>query len=287
MAIFREGQAASGRICFLLGLVCLLFPLHAVEVGSGFNTTAPTNSDIANWNSSTAWGASGITGWDYVGQINGASGVYLGNGWVLTAAHVGAGSFLLDGTTYSVVSGSSQSITTTGFGTADLILFQISTLPTLPNLTLSLSTPALGSSVAMLGYGGGGGNETWGLNSVTANNLLVPLTAGSTTYKSADFETAYGTTAYGTNNAQLIVGDSGGGDFIYNTFTGKWELAGINEGVDASHNSYLVQLSYYNSQIAPIVATPEPGTWVLLVMGLTFLGYCSRYRDRLRDWSSP
>jgi len=30
----------------------------------------------------------GFEGWDYVGKINQLSGVYLGDGWVITANHV-------------------------------------------------------------------------------------------------------------------------------------------------------------------------------------------------------
>jgi len=159
----------------------ILLPAHAVDTTSGYNTTAPTNSDVANWNSSTAWGSSGITGWDYVGVVEApggnASGVFLGSNWVLTAAHVGSGDFLLDGTTYSVVAGSEEEITNSN-GTADLTLFQISSAPDLPALTISTQAPSVatrynpGSSMVMIGYGGGQG-ETWGLNSVTSQGFLV------------------------------------------------------------------------------------------------------------------
>lgn len=132
-------------------------PVRAVEMNGGYDTTAPTDSDIANWN--TGWGASDVTGWDYVGDVNGDSGVYLGNGWVLTAAHVGLGNFILDNNTYLAVAGSAQSISNAS-GTADLTLFQIETSPDLPSLTLSFNLPVsfsatyAGSSVVMLGYGG-------------------------------------------------------------------------------------------------------------------------------------
>ena len=76
---------------------------------------------MANWTS--GWGGPEITGWDYVGQVNGASGVYLGNGWVLTAAHVGAGNFTVAGLSYAFVGGSATSITNGNGTTADLLLF--------------------------------------------------------------------------------------------------------------------------------------------------------------------
>jgi hypothetical protein len=74
----------------VLVAVCLAGPAAAVEVGSTYQTAAPGNAQVANWNS--GWAASGITGWNYVGEINGgASATYLGNGWVLTAGHARRG----------------------------------------------------------------------------------------------------------------------------------------------------------------------------------------------------
>jgi hypothetical protein len=275
-------RPANSEKRFLVALILLFLlmgsPARAILVGSStYNTAAPTGSDIANW--STGWGAIGVTGWDYVGTVNGASGVYLGNNWVLTAAHVGAGNFTLGSTSYAVV-GTPQIL-----GTADLTLFQISTAPTLPSLTIATTAPVVfsrtnsGSSVAMIGYGGGHG-ETWGVNTVTANNLSIQVTAGSppTTYTSTDFETAYGTTTHGsssvTNNAQLVLYDSGGGDFVYNSATSNWTLAGINEAANPSssnpgfYDSYMVQLSSYATQIDAIIAVPEPSVSALAVFAL-------------------
>ena len=93
-------------ILFVLGLGSA-HPVLAVEVGSTYQTVAPTGADISGWKS--GWGGSGITGWNYVGQISGgASATYLGNGWVLTTGHVGPGDFDLDGNSYSEVVGSAQ-----------------------------------------------------------------------------------------------------------------------------------------------------------------------------------
>ena len=130
----------------LLGvaLACALTASHlrAVEMDGSYDTTAPTDSDISGWDS--GWGESGVTGWDYVGSIGGASGVYLGNGWVLTAGHVGAGTFILNsgpaaGTYY--YDGVSDPIANSN-GTADLTLFQLTSSPDLPALSLATSNPS-------------------------------------------------------------------------------------------------------------------------------------------------
>ncbi len=235
-------------------------PALAVSSGSGTVTTPPT---VTNW--STGWGETTATGWDYVGTVGGGSGVYLGNNWVITAGHIGAHDFLLDGVTYSLVSGSVHTFSTTIGATtypADLVLFQISTAPLLPSLTISSQSPVLLSPnpVVMIGNGGG---KSWGANTVTAKNQAV----GVSGYVTADFSTAYGTHTYGattvTNDAHVVNGDSGGAGFIYHSATQRWELSGLLEAIDLNTNdSYLDQLSYYSSDIRAITnttAVPEPG----------------------------
>jgi len=126
--------------------------------------------------------------------------------------------------------------------------------------------------VAMIGFGGGQG-KTWGYNTVTENNLSVQVTGFS--YTTTDFETDY---APPVNDYYLVPGDSGGGDFIYNSTSGQWELAGINEAIDESNNSYLVQLSAYASEINSIIVTPEPSSAVFLGFGVPALLWRSRRR---------
>jgi hypothetical protein len=293
---------ASG---FVLILAMALTGLgRAVETGSTYDTTAPNGTTIPNWE--TGWAqppnepeGTYVTGWNYVGVVffNGgsASGAYLGNGWVLTAGHVGIGNIVLGGNTYQAIAGSSQSISNAS-GTADLCLYRINTTSlnngtvlNLPPLILRTSNPVAfaygttGSSVILIGYGGGQGYESWGINTITQINQ--PITPGGYTYISNDFLTATGTTTsdnpHGpgsqsvTNNAQLVGADSGGGDFIYNAATGQWELAGINEVMGTFDSgqgfSGFVQVNTYASQINSLFNPPSsdsptmplPGLWIM------------------------
>ncbi len=262
----------------LLGLT--LVRAGGVEVlvdggpGSMINTDAPTSADIPNWD--IGWGESGITGWDYLGYINGGdSAVYLGNNWVMTEGHVGPGNFDLGANTYDYVPGSVQDIVSAS-GTADLILFRIAQAPDLPALNIESAAPTplsasqSGDLVAMLGNGGA---KSWALNTVTA--IGVPEMIGGYSYVTTDFETACGTTTAGSNSATnagvLITGDSGGPDFIYDSVTGTWMLAGINEKIDDNNDSYMVQLSSYSTQINKVVSVPEPRSPLLGVLAFTAL----------------
>ena len=278
-------------IAVLVAMTCAESGRAVEQTDGTYNTNDPTAANIPHW--TTGWsqpatepaGYTYTTGWNYVGTVgtNNASGTYLGNGWVLTAAHVGAGTFTLDGVEYSVIANSARQL-----GSADLTVFKIASSPALPNLTLSSSDPSAyntttqsgGSNVAIIGDGDGGSRttETWGYNTVT--NINQPITPQGTSYVSNDFLTAT-TTSYGlSNSSQVVVGDSGGGDFIYNSATGHWELAGINEVTGSYENdptygndnlSGFVQIDTYAAEIDAITGVPEPSPGWLLGMGLGVL----------------
>jgi len=245
-------------------LAILLLHAPAVEQGGVYQTSQPT---VTGWNS--GWGAPTVTGWNYVGTVNGASGVYLGNGWVLTAGHVGAGTFTLKGTAYAAVNGSARAISDAD-GIADISLFKIASVPALTPLTLATQV-YVDQQVVMIGYGGGHG-ETWGSNTLAALGL-VTLTGPYSTPLGivASFNTVDYQAPYGANAGKLVGGDSGGADFIYDTATGQWQLAGINEAIDGDGNSYLVDLGYYASAIENITEIPEPTPWALLGVGAALL----------------
>jgi len=289
-----------------------------------YNLTAPTSNNIASWQ--LGWtqpsvqpaGTTYTTGWNYVGSINGsqsglASGVYLGYGWVITCAHLGTGNlnFTLNGTTYPYVADSvhtftgtaTQAVVSTGTTTTtvvnqvDIILFQVSPAPDLPALPIRSSNPVENSSkVVMIGYGDGGSktNETWGYDTVNYSPSVYLNLTGSSLW-SNDFVTLDGSTA----EYQVVGGDSGGGDFIYNSTLQRWELAGLNEGNSPGVFSAFVQLNdstfstvdpntptqgetttytgttTYSTQIEqiilPVADSPAMPAWALVVLG-TVLG---------------
>jgi Trypsin len=282
---FRTFRMVSRALLFVLYLGVTANCAMGVEVivsgSTGFNSADPTGSQITDWN--TGWGSSGISGWNYVGNVDGASGVYLGNNWVITAAHVGAGSFSLDGTSYNMVAGSAVGISDTN-GTADVTLFRVSQGPALPSLNIPISEPNSftgsqdGDFVAMIGFGGGAG-ETWGLNEVTAADYLTNVES----YETKDFLTYYESYNFGqasiNNEAVLTGGDSGGGDFIFDAASGQWTLAGVNEAVN-SDTSYMVELSDYEPQIEEITGVPEPNRLLLAGLGLMVLVGLNRRAQR-------
>ena len=283
----------------------LAIPARAVQETDShgvvsFNTNDPDNTDIAGWES--GWGNTTATGWDYVGTVGAGSGVYLGDGWVLTVAHVGAGNITLDSGTYDVDPNSIHYIYNDGTDTsvysglagqqADLVLYQVynpnpgGALPNLPNLNLTLTQPTGPAAVAMLGYGGsnGPGLESWGYNTVTATNVITPLDS----YETIDFTTQNGHFfPGGFNKAQVVSGDSGGGDFILNG--NSWELVGLNEAYGTltpggPTNSFMIQLDDYDAQIESITglnvnATPEPPLWLLLPFGLGAVALMRRWQQ--------
>ena len=260
-------------ILLLLGTLSSLRAIETVVNGTPtFNTNNNISGSVSGW--SSGWGTGNTnTGWNYVGQVSDASGVYLGNGWVITAAHVNnPTTFTLNGNTYNNTGVYHSSFTNPLSGTtnADLTLFQISTISTtgtnLPlsyNLTITSNAPTLSTSVVMIGYGytNGYGPESWGKSTVYTNNV-GPVNVNG--FESIDFVSANIGYSYGT----LVNGDSGGGDFV--NVGGAWQLAGINEATNSF--SYFVQLSDYATQINSFVnPVPEPSTWALVGFGMLAL----------------
>ncbi len=95
-----------------------------------------------------------------VGIVNGSSGIYLGDRWVITAAHVAGSlpaSVNFGGVTYFTEFGSFHPINNpTGSGLStltDTVVFRLGTAPPLSSLTLASTPPTVGNAVTMIGNG--------------------------------------------------------------------------------------------------------------------------------------
>ena len=224
---------------FLYGylITAKLFAVVNIVLPSG-NTSAPTGLS----------GQPSDPGFANVGQVNGSTGVYLSGGWVLTANHVGAGTFISSGQSFDYNGVDSYQINGT-----DLRLFKLSTLPLLPDLNLATSSPSVGSAVVMVGAGRTAQDSptnwyvdietsTWTWSEslfagadyifsgfVTDSSKSVRWGTntinGFTTFSnSSAFYTDFSPTNSTSYEAQAVTHDSGGAIFTQNGM--NWELAG-------------------------------------------------------------
>ena len=221
--------------------------------------------------------------WANVGSVNGGSGTYLGNGWVLTAAHVGAGPIAFDSGAFQP-DGRVIRLSNPDTSLADILLYHLVLTPGLTGSVVSSSTPAIGSLVDLVGYGRIRGSAEQSF---------------STEYgpKSGFYWSPNGTKSYGRNliqtgvttrtllgvgsfrgfildftppDAQVATGDSGGAVFYKNSAT--WELAGMIEALASfvyplpasvyGDESWIMDLPTYKSQIDALVSSTAGGaTW--------------------------
>lgn len=248
----------NGRTCLAgVAAACLavLVPAPAVAVliqtvtGTD-NTTAPV----------------GMPQFNNVGRSTNGLGtaIYLGDGWVITAGHVGGGGIVLASGTYLEQAGTGFTLLndTPGRTTyTDLFVYRLQTRPVgLPTITIASAQPSPGLDVTMVGAGRNRGSYTewlvdesvdpwvwtvttgstsdyrgygvastramrWGTNEVAASNLWFPLSYTSTAYNDVKgFATVFDEFP-GTTEAQAVLRDSGGAVFAQNG--SFWELAGV------------------------------------------------------------
>ena len=276
----KPGPAAWRTLVAVLCVAWIGHPALAVVIDTGDgtgNTTAPPDDP----------------GWANVGTIGGLTGAYLGDGWVLTANHVGDGAIVLQGITYQPLAGSRVRFEKPPGSYADLIVYRIQGQPPLPPLVLADTTPGLDDEVTMIGNGwnreagltywdidwlevsppppaafagykrfGGGKSMRWGRNIVTATDLDIVI-GGSTT---RSFEVIFDQSGGVTDEAQAVPGDSGGPVFIKRG--GQWQLAGILFGMGIFENqpsgtavfgqtSQAVDVAFYRDEILEVITPPR------------------------------
>jgi hypothetical protein len=285
------------KLLAMMVWVLSLAPAHAVLLGksdgSG-NTTAPADDP----------------GWDRVGTVNGSTGVYLGEGFVLSAQHVGAGDLLLGSTTYNLDLAYTPQYLQTQSGPdayADLVIFRILNAPSASLLPIYGSSSEIGMTGTYIGYGldrgaevpdqgwlwGSTATKRWGQNVI---DTTFTISEGASFYESlvSDFDRVGGSGTGLPEEAHAATGDSGGALFIKDA--GIWKLAGIITAVTENGRSfydantlqpgdqpdrlYSVRLSAYDDWI--LTTIPEPGTYGLLLLGGGILGAHLLHRKRKR-----
>jgi len=177
-------------------------------------------------------------GWANVGLRGGTAAIYLGNGWVITANHVGAGDVVLGGVTHHALPDSAIRLGRgSGPPVTDLVVFRIEPRPELPALPIRPTPPKVGDRALLIGSGCDRGERTswngqtgwtwgphstlrWGTNLVAAVGLDLRAAESITPGFAVRFdarETRY--------EAQAAMGDSGGAVFVPRE--GRFELAGV------------------------------------------------------------
>ena len=122
-------------------------------------------------------------GWSYVGTRGSLTAVYLGDGWVLTANHVGAGDVTLGGVVYPYVPGTAVRLRNGPGSFADLLVFAIAPYPVMPLLPIATTKPQLGTDLILIGNGSTSsvkmfdseGNYIEDLISNRAGGLITPV----------------------------------------------------------------------------------------------------------------
>ncbi len=240
-------------------------PADAVLIASGDgtgNVTAPTDDP----------------GFANVGIMNGLCAVYLGNGWVVTAHHVGADAVTFGGVDYPSVPGSYTRLTGPGAAPPDIAVMKIVGDPGLPTPVLATTAPPTNASIIMIGRGSARGTPLtwsglegwnwtypftirWGTNKITSTGVLLNDTRSIV----VDFD-KLGQANSTTHEAQAALGDSGGALFWKSG--GQWRLAGtlflalaFQEGQAPQTSFYTnataaVDLSYYRTQILAYATKP-------------------------------
>ena len=229
--------------------------------------------------------------WSAVGQMSGASAVAIGPHLVLTAGHVGAGSFTMMGKTYRMTS--TEMAPMVGKRATDLRLVRIKeALPMWYDVATSVKKRA---SVTLVGYGATGVVADDGKGYVLTGR--AGRTAGTNTVSAKGTLKGVGPALRAmvrqAGDAALAVGDSGGGWFVDGalvgisdfTFSTKANKAQYGFAKKAYFGSGAIDLTHKTIRrwldgeiagdatasalvrVSGVQAVPEPGTYAALGLG--------------------
>jgi len=258
-----RGSLALAALCLAALLSVSTAMAVLIPTGDGSGNTTPPSAD---------------PGFANVGKVNGFSGVYVRNGWILTADHVGENPIILGGVTYQPIPGSSIRFQNPDLTFADLRAFKLATIPPLPDLLIANNAPSLNTQVMLIGNGRNRGTATqwmgidgwswepdrtirWGTNQIGLTNNVSLNTHSFWTY----FDEIQGGPP-GQHEADIVNGDSGGA-----AFTGSGpsaELIGIlfaratfeNQPNSTSlygNGGLIVDLFEYRNDILGVIDQPD------------------------------
>lgn len=257
------------------------------QADAGIITSASADPQILAFGATYAVKNGGSVG--YITNSAGhGSGVYLGNGWVLTAGHVanyGGALTFGTGTNFNSDPGTIHSPSQVIFhpqysnlGNHDLALIKYPTLNQSSILTIATSRPATGSDIWLAGYGTTGTPAGY-----TIQDGFIRAGTSGLYYGPVLDTSGYSNVFYGLGDMRSFirpydirayVGDSGGG-----VLTPAGELLGI---MIAAGNSPSNPRTYFldgtnlenSSWIQSITAVPEPTSLFLVgAAGLATFGF--------------
>jgi hypothetical protein len=265
----------------LLPLVLGFLALHGTASGILLET--------GNVNASTPPDPPGDPGFEHVGRLNGLNGVYVGYGWVVSAAHVGVPpgiAFWMNGTAYPAIYQSRVVIQHQSGTPADLAAVRIQPYPShLEPLEIIEASPPIGSEAMLVGagadrgapidwisdgwqWGGLSGTRRWGTNAIGAEIPGIPGTIGTWPFASAGGVTQSLVTQFdeggSTHEAVATLGDSGSALFARALPTDPWKLAGINWAITQlpqqpyhtsvyGNDTMSADLAYYRQKLLAVI----------------------------------
>jgi hypothetical protein len=225
-------------------------------------------------NTSAPTGALANSGWQYQGEFGGVLGTPIASNHFITAKHIGGTvgqTFVFNGVTYT---------TTAVFPdpSSDLQIWRIAgTFPVHAPIYSGGAGSELNLGLVVFGRGTQRGNavnvgddshlggwlsgpadgvQRWGTNVI--GSIVNDSTYGKLLRAAFD---ANG----GPNEAQLSTGDSGGGVFVFNAATNRWELAGINLAVDGPFSTSPNGTNPFNAAMfdtSGLFVQDDQGNWV-------------------------
>jgi hypothetical protein len=295
-------------VLFLALLPCAASAVVVAGANGGGNTTNNTTSAQMT----AQLGLNNTAFYDNVLPYSDAGSVYLGwattssgpRAYLLSAMHISLSNTML-------INAVSYSVTRQSISGSDLALLTLANvdgiMPSLPVVALASSTPSIGTSVIMAGFGrnrvqaattnasvsdaitltNGTGYTTtspqvqrWGTNATARANssgfasatIIIALGASNTTAIATQFDAPETNAWLSTSEAQAVLGDSGGG-----LFTTNGTLAGIVAAVSANgldaeftNKTYFTDIATYKAAVDTAIGytlVPEPSTSALLLLG--------------------